>query len=165
MPSRHSLLVAALLLATGCAISPYSGQSFYGSNVIPVDGFAHASDATVQIEAYNWSSATYDYVVTAYAASTPTLNAGTMCSNSPALYRYKRDVTLNSNYWKVINGKSTAKMRAAQFKNGNRQVIYFTNNSNGGYCMTQYANTQTCDFYNVAYNQCGFNLTEAVFTR
>lgn len=162
--SRLVTAAALGLLATGCAVTPYQNQK-YTSNTIPFDGMAISESANIIIEAYNWRTSTYEWRGTTVSAATPTLNEGTFCSNSPAFYRYKLDIALNSNHWKLSGKSSIAKLRATQLKNGTSQPLYFTDNADGAYCMTQKTTTPGCDFYDVAYNQCHFNQNEVTIKK
>jgi hypothetical protein len=165
MTVRSLFLAAALFLSVGCAVSPYSGQHLSGTTTIPFDGFAHASSASILIEAYNWNTSSFEHVITTVADATTILNEGAFCPNSPALYRYKANVSLNSNYWKLSGTRRMARVRASQVKGSNRQAILFTDNPNSGQCMANNTKGTSCDFYAVAYNTCGFKLTEATITR
>lgn len=159
------LLPAAVLLSlSACVIGPYSGQVVSSSSV-PFEGFANSSGAQVIIEAYNWGTASFEYVGSTVAATNAIIGAGTFCSNSPDMFLFNKTVTLNSGFWKLVNGKNTARVRASQIKNGNLNGMMFTANPAGAECMTNNANTRTCDFYAVAYNTCGYKLSEATITR
>ncbi len=156
--------LAVLTLMAGCAVSPYQNQ-LLTTTTVPFDGMATAESANVIVEAYNWAAGTYEWRGATVAAPTPTLGAGVFCGNSPAFYRYKLNVSLNSKFWKTEGKRQVAKLRATQLKNGNSQALYFTDSSNGANCVTDNSTSSGCDFYDVAYNQCHFNRTEVTIRR
>lgn len=164
-----SSLVAAVLSAValaGCVLSPLDRQS-QNLNPLTVAGFAIEPSATIQVKAYNYVTKSYDLIGTTTSASTASVQAGTMCSNSPAFYVYQASVRLGDNNWSKSNWNQDntgwpdvyGRIQVTQVSSGGGTLsLYGTREPNAVQCIGNNI-TPGCNFYDVA-QKCGFTLTE-----
>lgn len=151
-------LFVAAMAAGGCVIAPKPGD--LASSPQTVAGFATQPSATIRVSAFNYTTNAYEVIGTTTAGSSPLAPAGAYCANSPALYYYQTGVTLNAADWNHSSTDPTALLQVAQvLSDGSAQVLFATSNPNGLQCVMNNV-TPGCDFYNVAYNICGYRLTE-----
>ena len=156
-----SVMMASVVLAgaaTGCVISPASGD------LVPttVQGLSTISSGTIHVNAMNWTTNAFVQVGTGTAGSSAIAAAGTLCSNSPALYFYSVTPTFTSNNFKAVGTTSViVDIQAQQIvpSTGETQTLFSTNNPNGVQCVEDHI-TPGCDFYTVTYTTCGYNLTD-----
>ncbi|HEY5944175.1 MAG TPA: hypothetical protein VIV40_01730 [Kofleriaceae bacterium] len=149
-----------LLALASCALAPTSGSTTYTS-AIDFDGFVDGPGLRVRLEAFDAYTNQVGTAKTVTADTAPSFAAGTICPNSPALYRYKGSLDLNLwIWWKLVNGTYEARVRAFKLTSTGETPILFTANPNPGSCWSQNAFNNTCDFNTVA-TKCGFKLGEA----
>jgi hypothetical protein len=158
---QFSIALVCALAGASCAVTPYSGQQI-STNTVKVEGLVDQPGVRVRVDAYDWNAARYLPMATVYSTTQLAFAAGTICPNSPPLYRYVASAALVwPIYWGDYDGSTYyAKVRATQLTAG-ETPLQFTANPHGVDCMIANAFNNTCDFYVVAYTTCGYNLTEA----
>lgn len=160
MSRLPAIALTAAILATGCATGPYNGQEI-STGTIGFAGFGDSPNAKVRFEAYDWIAKKWWPTAETYTRPTAFFAAGAICPNSPALYYYTGSMYLNwPLYWDLQSGKYTARVRATQYTAANTTIM-FADRPGAVDCVISNGFNQTCDFYNIAYNVCGFHLTTA----
>ena len=154
------MTVACVVAGASCATSPYDGQTF-SDGKIQFGGFVDEPGAQIRFYAKDRTNNAWNILDSTTSVTSPTFAAGTLCSNSPALYRYQKQVwPMWGIYWTPITGGGySAQMKARKFGVG-EQDLYFTTNPDGPNCISSHI-TPGCDFVNVAVNICGYTKQEA----
>lgn len=156
---RYLKVLFALALAS-CAVGPTSG-SVTSTSEISFDGFVDGPGLKVRLEAFDNGPDKFYGVKTVTASTTASFQAGAICPNSPALYRYTGKIDLIWPFWwNYNNGTYEARVRAFKLTSSGETPVFFTANPDPGICMAENAFNNTCDFYNVAV-ECGFKIYEA----
>lgn len=146
---------------TGCVVSPTQG-ALLGAD--PATGFATLASAPIRVNAFNFTTGLYELVGSGAASSSPTIAAGTLCSNSPALYYYSVPYSVTADDLDHhVFPDPVGKLQLVQVQpDGQKQVLFSSANRNPIQCVTNNVKPG-CDFYNVTYNICGYSLTEISF--
>ena len=154
------LKVLFVIALASCAVAPTSGSTTSTSE-IAFDGFVDGPGLRVRLEAFDYPAGKFGALRTVTASATPTFAAGTICPNSPALYRYTGKIDLIWPFWwRLVNGTYEARVRAFKLTSTGELPVFFSTNPDPGICMAENGFNNTCDFKNVAVN-CGFTVNEA----
>src|SRR5215212_9356588 len=125
--ARFSISISALCLILGasCAVAPYNGQQIY-TNTVQLDGLTDQPGVRVLVEAYDWNASRYLPMTTVTTTTAPAFAAGTICPNSPALYRYTASAALIwPFYWGAFDGTTySARVRATQLTAGETRLFF-----------------------------------------
>jgi hypothetical protein len=155
------IVLVALGSLSGCVVSPRPGALLSAE---PATGFATVPSGPVRVTAFNYKTNQYDLVGAGIAGSSPTVAAGTLCANSPALYYFSVPYTTTGDHLDHrVFPDPVGKLRLTQTQSdGRNQVLYSSSHANPIRCVLDNV-TPGCDFYNVAFNICGYKLTEVAF--
>jgi hypothetical protein len=145
----------------GCVLSPRPGALLSDD---PATGFATVRSAVIRVRAFNYRTNQYEVVGTGTSGDSPTVAAGTMCSNSPALYYYSVLYRITGDHLnRRVFPDPVGKLQLTQTQSdGRNQVLYSSTHENPVRCVLDNVKPG-CDFYDVAFNICGFKLTEINF--
>jgi hypothetical protein len=98
---------------------------------------------------------------TTTASSSALVSAGSLCANSPALYFYSASVTFNEgDLDHSFFPDPAGRLQVTEvLSNGSTRLLFASSQANAVSCILNNV-TPGCDFYNVAFVVCGYQLTE-----